>query len=162
MKIRNRTVVVERSNALVYLMTCALELKVEGSNPGGTDCILINYINFSRCNAHARTRTSLDFRSQERHEVDTWSLKGGLRQLRDFPSTESSASPSPTDAPRNAFGEQDCPAKNGTSLALDQLSQTSRGKEKNRDIVPKKCCHNVPQYIMRKIHLRCTSSRCQH
>ena len=30
----NRTVVVERSNALVYLMTRALELKVEGSNPG--------------------------------------------------------------------------------------------------------------------------------
>ena len=30
----NRTVVVERSNALVYLMTSVLELKVEGSNPG--------------------------------------------------------------------------------------------------------------------------------
>ena len=31
-----RTVVVERSNALVYLMisVCVLELKVEGSNPG--------------------------------------------------------------------------------------------------------------------------------
>ena len=30
----DRTVVVERSNALVYLMTSLLELKVEGSNPG--------------------------------------------------------------------------------------------------------------------------------
>ena len=33
-KIFEGTVVVERSNALVYLMISTLELKVEGSNPG--------------------------------------------------------------------------------------------------------------------------------
>ena len=55
----NRTVVVERSNALVYLMTRALVLKVEGSNPAifffereivGQECNVINSRSFSRIN----------------------------------------------------------------------------------------------------------------
>ena len=45
-KIRvRRTVVVERSNALVYLIISALELKVEGSNPGHPETFIFSFRN---------------------------------------------------------------------------------------------------------------------
>ena len=77
LKITYPAVVVERSNALVYLITSSLELKVEGSNPGGAYFFRVPIMNWfaklvrmrgQECacaNFVSRMRTYLDFRREK-------------------------------------------------------------------------------------------------